>query len=241
MFKTLFKQPDLRSLRATLAAAVFALFTFGLTMTQTAAANDNNPTVVIETSEGDIFLKLNRDAAPVTVANFLQYAESGHYAGTVFHRVIRDFMVQGGGHDETMAEKPTRDPIPNEANNGLSNARGTIAMARTQNPHSATAQFFINHGNNARLDFSSETMFGWGYAVFGEVVSGMDVVDKIAELPTGPMRPFPSDVPSPLVRIHSVREVEVADASRSDGVVLQPQTTPKSVHDAPPRSGKPLL
>ncbi|MBR9814210.1 peptidyl-prolyl cis-trans isomerase [bacterium] len=181
-------------------------------MTNTAAASDIQH-VEMQTSEGTIVLALDQAAAPATVANFLAYADDGHYDGTVFHRVIAGFMVQGGGHDETLAEKPTREPIANEANNGLSNQRGTIAMARTNDPHSATAQFFINHGDNSRLDFRSETSYGWGYTVFGRVVEGMDVVDKIAALPTAPMGPFPSDVPQPLVVIESVRRIEPSEAS----------------------------
>lgn len=172
-----------------------------------AAAQTDTVEVMMQTSAGNIVLALNRTAAPVTVANFLAYADDGHYDGTVFHRVIEGFMIQGGGHDETLAEKSTGEPINNEANNGLSNTRGTIAMARTGDPHSATAQFFINHGDNGRLDFRSETSRGWGYTVFGEVTQGMDVVDKIAAMPTAAMGPFRSDVPQPLVVIESVRRV----------------------------------
>lgn len=189
----------------------------------TAAAQADTVHVLMQTSEGDITLALNRAAARVTVDNFLAYADDGHYDGTVFHRVISGFMIQGGGHDQELDEKTTRDPIPNEANNGLSNVRGSIAMARTGDPHSATAQFFINHGNNSRLDFRSETNRGWGYAVFGEVVSGMDVVDKIAALPTAAMGRFRSDVPQPLVVIESVRRISEADArSPSDTPVRRP-------------------
>ena len=181
----------------------------------TASAQPEQIAVLMQTSEGDITLELDRSAARVTVDNFMAYANDGHYDGTVFHRVISGFMIQGGGHDETLAEKATRDPIPNEANNGLSNTRGTIAMARTNDPHSATAQFFINHGDNSRLDFRSETMRGWGYAVFGRVVAGMDVVDKIAALPTARMGQFPSDVPQPLVVIESVRQIHGGDVEPS--------------------------
>jgi peptidyl-prolyl cis-trans isomerase A (cyclophilin A) len=136
-------------------------------------------TVRLQTSEGAIVLELDRDKAPRTVDNFVQYVRSGHYDGTVFHRVIDGFMIQGGGMDAEMREKPTRAPIPLEAGNGLSNVRGAIAMARTNDPNSATAQFFINVADNPRLD-----SFGGGYAVFGRVTEGLETVDKIRVLPT---------------------------------------------------------
>jgi peptidyl-prolyl cis-trans isomerase B (cyclophilin B) len=137
--------------------------------------------VTISTSAGEIHLELDADNAPITVANFLKLAEDGYYAGTIFHRIIEGFMVQGGGLDEDMTPKPTNtDPIQNEANNGLKNDRGTIAMARTMDPHSATGQFFINHKDNDFLNHTAETSQGWGYAVFGSVIDGMDVVDQIA-------------------------------------------------------------
>jgi len=140
--------------------------------------------VLIKTLLGDMTLELNGDKAPATVANFVAYAEAGHYDGTIFHRVINNFMVQGGGFDTEMRQKATNDPITNEANNGLKNERGTIAMARTMDPHSATAQFFINVSDNDFLNFSGENMQGWGYAVFGKVTAGMDVVEKIGVAPT---------------------------------------------------------
>ena len=137
--------------------------------------------VTISTSAGDIHLELDANNAPITVANFLKLAEDGYYTGTIFHRIIEGFMVQGGGLDENMAPKPTNtDPIQNEANNGLKNNRGSIAMARTMDPHSATGQFFINHKDNDFLNHTAETPQGWGYAVFGSVIDGMDVVDQIA-------------------------------------------------------------
>ncbi len=184
------------------------LLTGLLLMTTSAVATADMVRVDMQTSEGPIVLELNADKAPVSVANFVEYANDGYFDGTVFHRVIEGFMVQGGGYTESLQRKDTRDPIKNEANNGLSNVRGSVAMARTNDPHSATAQFFINHGDNGRLDFRSETSFGYGYTVFGKVVEGMDVVDKIAELPTGAQGPFRSDVPQPLVVIESVRIVE---------------------------------
>ena len=142
---------------------------------------DQMSLVTISTSAGDIHLELDADNAPITVANFLKLAEDGYYSGTIFHRIIDGFMVQGGGLDENMNPKPTNtDPIQNEANNGLKNDRGSIAMARTMDPHSATGQFFINHKDNDFLNHTSETSQGWGYAVFGSVIDGMDVVDQIA-------------------------------------------------------------
>ena len=142
---------------------------------------DQMSLVTISTSAGDIHLELDADNAPITVANFLKLAEDSYYSDTIFHRIIDGFMVQGGGLDENMTPKPTNtDPIQNEANNGLKNDRGSIAMARTMDPHSATGQFFINHKDNDFLNHTSETSQGWGYAVFGSVIDGMDVVDQIA-------------------------------------------------------------
>ena len=141
------------------------------------------PRVLIKTSMGDITVELNADKAPVSVENFLKYVKKGQYNGTVFHRVINGFMIQGGGYDQNMREKPTDAPIKNEAQNGLKNEVYTIAMARTMSPHSATAQFFINVANNRFLDFPGQD--GWGYAVFGRVIAGADVVDKIKQVRTG--------------------------------------------------------
>jgi peptidyl-prolyl cis-trans isomerase A (cyclophilin A) len=153
--------------------------------------------VTLSTSAGDIRLELYPDHAPKTVANFVQYVKDKHYDGTVFHRVINNFMIQGGGFDAGYAQKATRAPVPHEgrealANGGLRNTVGTIAMARTNDPQSATAQFFINVKDNAFLDPSAQS---WGYTVFGKVVAGMDVVNAIKSAPTGPGGPFPSDVP----------------------------------------------
>ena len=142
---------------------------------------DHMSLVTISTSAGDIHIELNADQAPITVANFLKLAEDGYYNGTIFHRIIDGFMVQGGSLDENMAPKPTgTEPIQNEANNELKNDRGTLAMARTMDPHSATGQFFINHKDNDFLNHTAETSQGWGYAVFGSVIDGMEVVDQIA-------------------------------------------------------------
>ncbi len=142
------------------------------------------PTVTMHTNHGDITLELDEEKAPETVANFLQYAREGFYDGTLFHRVIDGFMIQGGGMEPGMVQKPTRAPIRNEADNGLGNLRGTIAMARTSDPHSATAQFFINVADNGFLDFTAKQGQGWGYCVFGKVVDGMDVVDAIKKVET---------------------------------------------------------
>jgi len=143
------------------------------------------PTLVeLKTSHGLIVLELNSEKAPNTVANFVQYVKDGHYNGTIFHRVIAGFMIQGGGMDKNLNEKPTRDPIKNEADNGLANSIGTVAMARTGDPHSASAQFFINVANNTFLNHTDKSQRGWGYAVFGKVVKGMDVVQRISTLPT---------------------------------------------------------
>lgn len=150
--------------------------------------------VTLQTSEGQIELTLFPEQAPKTVENFMNYVREGHYDGTIFHRVIDGFMVQGGGFTPGMQQKPTRDPIPNEANNGVANKRGTVAMARTQDPHSATAQFFINVNDNHPLNHQSEDMMGWGYCVFGEVTAGMDVVDRIRQVKTGEAG-FHQDVP----------------------------------------------
>ena len=165
---------------------------------------DQMSLVTISTSAGEIHLELDADNAPITVANFLQLAKDGYYTGTIFHRIIEGFMVQGGGLDEDMAPKPTNtDPIQNEANNGLKNDRGTIAMARTMDPHSATGQFFINHKDNDFLNHTAETSQGWGYAVFGSVIDGMDVVDQIALSTTSTVGGY-ADAPLEPTIIHSV-------------------------------------
>ena len=160
--------------------------------------------VTIKTSVGDIQLELNDEKAPISVENFKTIANSGYYEGTIFHRVINGFMVQGGGLTADMNNKSSGTaPIQNEANNGLSNDRGTIAMARTMDPHSATSQFFINHKDNGFLNHTGETSQGWGYAVFGVVTDGMDVVDQIAEVATGSSGAY-QDVPQELITIESV-------------------------------------
>jgi peptidyl-prolyl cis-trans isomerase B (cyclophilin B) len=166
-----------------------------------AQSPDANPVVRLETNRGDIRVALFPDRAPKTVENFLTYVRNDFYDGTIFHRVIPDFMIQGGGYTQDYARKETRAPVRNEADNGLSNDRGTIAMARTGDPHSATAQFFVNVADNAFLNHKAKTQRGWGYAVFGEVVSGLGTVDAISELPTTSKGPFPKDVPQDSVVI----------------------------------------
>jgi len=153
-----------------------------------------NQRVLMETSAGNITIELDGEKAPKSAANFIAYVEGGHYDGTVFHRVIKGFMIQGGGFEVGMKQKGTNAPIANEANNGLKNKKYTLAMARTNDPHSATAQFFINATDNGFLDFKSESAQGWGYAVFGKVVEGADVVDKIEGVKTG-RKGFHDDVP----------------------------------------------
>ncbi len=163
--------------------------------------------VKLETSMGDITLELNREAAPETTQNFVDYVEAGFYDGTIFHRVINGFMIQGGGMDRDMQQKSTNAPIKNEANNGLSNESGTIAMARTSDPHSASAQFFINVKDNDFLDHTSETRDGWGYCVFGKVIDGMDTVDAIKGVATKSHGPH-QDVPAEPVEIKSASVVD---------------------------------
>ena len=165
-------------------------------------AGKGNPTVLIKTSKGVIEAVLFKDKAPITVDNFMKYVDSAFYTGTIFHRVISGFMIQGGGFDRYFTQKPTRPPIKNEAANGLKNERGTLAMARTPAVDSATAQFFINLKNNTMLDHGSRD---YGYAVFGKVTKGMEVVDAIASVQTGPQGPFDSDVPRTAVIIESIR------------------------------------
>lgn len=173
-----------------------------------AGASAANPQVEIKTDLGAITVELYREKAPKTVENFLQYVKSGFYKGSIFHRVIPGFMIQGGGFSKVMEQKATRDPVGIESNNGLKNDIGAIAMARTQNPNSATAQFFINVSDNAFLNYTAPTVRGYGYTVFGKVVNGMDVVEKIAQLPTGAGGPFPRDVPLQQVVIEDVKLVE---------------------------------
>ncbi len=168
---------------------------------------DTHPQVAIETNHGRIVLELNADAAPETVANFLSYVDDGFYDGTIFHRVIPGFMVQGGGFDKDMNQKSSGEPIRNEADNGLKNEVGAISMARTQDPHSATAQFFINVNDNDFLNHTAPNAQGWGYAVFGKVAEGMDVVREIEGVQTG-RAGMHQDVPQEPVVMESVKRVE---------------------------------
>ena len=164
------------------------------------------PVVQLETSMGDITIELNEEKAPKTVENFLNYVNSGHYEGTIFHRVIDGFMIQGGGMDAQMNEKKTNAPIENEADNGLKNDKGTIAMARTQDPHSATSQFFINVKDNDFLNHSGKNMQGWGYTVFGKVTDGIDVIEKMRSVATGRFG-MHADVPNEPITINSAKVV----------------------------------
>jgi len=192
--------------------ALMAVAVAGLVASQALALAQaaDNPKVQFNTSAGNFVVELYPDKAPKTVANFLQYVKDKHYDGTIFHRVINNFMIQGGGYDAKYVEKPTRAPIVHEgrealARGGPRNVVGTLAMARTNDPNSATAQFFINVRDNAFLDPSAQSP---GYTVFGRVVSGMDVIDKIKAMPTGPGGPFPSDVPKTPVIINSATLVK---------------------------------
>lgn len=180
-----------------LASVIFAVFSNALIAA--------SPMVEMQTSKGVIVIELDAEKAPATVENFLEYVTSGFYDKTIFHRVIDGFMIQGGGFEENMSQKPTRPPVRNEASNGLKNEPGTIAMARTQAPHSATAQFFINLAANSALDYPS--FDGYGYAVFGRVVEGFDIVQSIGRVATGRVGPF-ENVPREAVTIDSVRIVE---------------------------------
>ena len=175
--------------------ALLALFAVLAIAPGFAQAGNADPVIKLETTMGDIVIRLNERKAPITCANFVQYVKSGHYDGTIFHRVIKDFMIQGGGFADNMKEKPTHAPIRNEANNGLKNEKYTIAMARTKDPHSASAQFFINTRNNNFLDFKSQKNGEWGYADFGKVIQGQNVVNQIEKAATG-RRAGHDDVPT---------------------------------------------
>ncbi len=185
----------------------------GALMVAGVAAAGEHPRVALRTSKGTIVLELYPDKAPRTVENFLRYVKEGFYAGTVFHRVIPGFVIQGGGLTADLQPKPTHPPIPNEATNGLSNRRGTVAMARTMVVDSATSQFFVNLKDNLFLDHRDETPRGYGYAVFGRVVEGMDVVDAIASVPTGIVRGF-RDVPKEPVVIEAAEILEGAPKAK---------------------------
>jgi len=179
------------------------LLTIFLTNNGAYAEMATNTKITINTTLGDIKLELFNNKAPITTENFKKYIESKHYINTIFHRVIKDFMIQGGGFNAEMGQKDTMDPIKNEANNMISNERGTISMARTNDPHSASAQFFINLKDNTFLDFKSETSEGWGYCVFGKVIEGLDTIDKISLVNTGSYGPH-QDVPKEPIIINEI-------------------------------------
>ena len=188
------------------------------------------PVVTLETNMGAIVIELNQEKAPITAANFLQYVDDGFYDGTLFHRVINNFMIQGGGFDINMLQKQTRDPITNEADNGLKNVVGSVAMARTNDPHSASSQFFINIQNNGFLDHTAKNARGWGYAVFGQVIEGMEVVDNIKVVATG-MKHRHADVPvSPVTidrayRGHPDNDISATDvAGEETGIDIEAPT-----------------
>ncbi len=189
----------------TMALSLLGLLVLGGTVLAQESAPAANPRIALETSKGTIVLELEPAKAPLSVNNFLTYVDEGFYDGTIFHRVIRGFMVQGGGFGADFSRKTTHAAIQNEAKNGVRNERGTVAMARTGDPHSATSQFFINHADNAFLDYPGQD--GWGYAVFGRVVEGMDVVDAIATTATGTQSGM-QDVPTEAVTLVRARRVE---------------------------------
>ncbi|GAB4527122.1 MAG: peptidylprolyl isomerase [Amphiplicatus sp.] len=190
---------------AALAAAIFCLFGF--------AVAEDAPRARIATGMGDIMVELYPDKAPATVENFLRYAKDGHYDRTLVHRVVSGFVIQGGGYSRLFTERPTRDPIPYEGDNGLKNERGTIAMARTDDPNSAAAQWFINLADNPKLDHRVTDLGPiYGYTVFGRVIEGMDVVDAIGAVPTGPGGPFAAEVPVEPVIIERVDLIEAPAA-----------------------------
>ncbi len=193
--------------------ATSCLLGFSLLGSMMNIASADAPQVKIETNMGDIIVLLNAEKAPKTVENFLTYANDGFYNNTIFHRVISNFMIQGGGFTADYQRKASRAPVENEADNGLSNKKGTLAMARTMDPHSATAQFFINVKDNNFLDFTSKSPRGWGYTVFGSVIKGMDVVNRIRSVSTGSGGPFPTDVPQEPVIIKSVTLLNPPPAS----------------------------
>jgi len=181
------------------------------------AQADEHPQVLIKTSMGNITLELDAQKAPKTVANFLQYVDDKFYTNTIFHRVISNFMIQGGGFTPKFQRKQTRATVINEADNGLSNNRGSIAMARTSDPHSASAQFFINVKDNSSLNHTSKTPRGYGYTVFGAVIKGMDIVDAIRRTPTGPSGPFPTDVPKKAVIILGITRINISNDAATQG------------------------
>jgi cyclophilin family peptidyl-prolyl cis-trans isomerase len=256
-YHAVFALPAMRAMNAPrhplrpLLAAAFAIVLFAPAATRARAeappasassteapAAPARPQVAFRTSQGDFVIELFPDKAPKTVANFLQYVKDGFYDGTVFHRVIPGYLVQGGLYTRELRPKRTLPPIPDEANNGLSNLRGTVAAARGPDPDSATAQFFINVVDNPRLDYvGNQSGMTWGYAVFGKVVKGMDVVDKIDNLPTGPQGPFIGDVPRPRVIIESARVIGEAAHPTEEPVSPVTGQAPASTPTTKKKSG----
>jgi cyclophilin family peptidyl-prolyl cis-trans isomerase len=204
---------------------------FALLVAASASAADN-PRVELKTSMGTIVLELDAQAAPKTVANFVQYVNDGFYSGTIFHRVIDGFMIQGGGFTADMEQKETREPIENEAANGLKNMKGTVAMARTGEPHSASAQFFINVADNDFLNHTAPTPDGWGYAVFGKVVEGMEVVDAIRQTPTEQRGPF-EGVPTTPVVIESATVLQAAAPAADAAAAPAAESTAPATEEKP--------
>ncbi len=204
--------------RIVISTALLLLMAFAVPSASEDTKSTKQPVYVkLTTNKGDIVLELYPDKAPKTVANFVQYVKDGFYDGTIFHRVISNFMIQGGGFDRDLMRKPTRPPIANEAANGLKNLRGTIAMARTGDPHSATAQFFINVQDNPALDYTGpQNSRTWGYAVFGKVIDGMDTVDAIRFQPTEARGPFRRDVPIKDMVIKQARIIEKPPAKKTE-------------------------
>lgn len=222
---TVFKSLS-HSFSSALARSLMAIGLAAGVLGMPALANAEGPIVRFETSAGDIVLQLDEERAPITVANFMEYVDDGFYAGTLFHRVIDGFMIQGGGFTADYMRKQTRGTISNEAYNGLRNEAYTISMARRTQAHSATSQFFINSVDNRNLDHTSASATGWGYAVFGHVIEGAQVVDQISQTPTGPGGPFGRDVPrTPIVIKAAVRvsseSTAAAENTVTDETVLQ--------------------
>lgn len=184
---------------------VLSALTVLFSLTSLTAFAADGPRVRMETNKGNVIIELDTQRAPLSSANFLEYVRSGHYQGTIFHRVIANFVAQAGGYDDKQKEKPTRPSVPNESGNGLSNKRGTIAMARTGAPHSATSQFYVNLADNVALD---PQVSRWGYAVFGRIVEGMDVIDGIASVETGEVGTFKSDAPLKPIIITKMEELK---------------------------------
>lgn len=225
-------------LKSLLAALFLTLpLTLAAQATKPAPVTTPPPRVLLSTSQGDITLELYPDKAPKSVANFLQYVRDGFYGGTLLHRAIPGYLVQGGLYTRDLQAKRTRSAIPSEADNGLSNLRGTVAVARGVDPNSGTAQFFFNLVDNRRLDFAgNQSGLTWGYTVFGKVIKGMDVIDKIAALPTRALGPFAADVPNPLVLIEHARVIgeEAPAAANSDAAPAGAASAP-----AAPATSKP--